>query len=172
MRETNTNLEYIQLINQYGDFNSHKLDHLQEKEASIQDRLALYNYFLERLQKLEEDAKANEQDEVTLDDEFKENIALFLKDHAPQIFGDGLIPEHRNPFDKDLDYSKIGVDEITPIKGRIAYLASQEDHSIAKISREYGKIANDESMLSIMVSHHNVRDPMIRRCIDGQRTGH
>lgn len=172
MRETNTNLEYIQLINQYGEFNSHKLDNLQEKETAIQDRLAIYNYFLEKLQKLEEAAKENDDDEVTLDDEFKEHIALFLKDHAPEIFGDGLIPEHRNPFDIDRDYSKIDVDEIGEIKGRIAYLASQEDHSIAKISREYGKIANDESMLSIMVSHHNVRDPMIRACIAGQRTAH
>jgi hypothetical protein len=172
MRETNTNLEYIQLINQYGEFNSQKLDQLQDKETDIQDRLALYNYFLESLQKLEEEAKKNDKDEVELDDEFRQNIELFLKDHAPKIFGDGLIPEHRNPFDPDRDYSKIDVDEITPIKGRIAYLASQEDHSLAKLSREYGKIANDESMLSIMVSHHNVRDPMIRRCIDGQKTGH
>ncbi len=171
MAETNIYLENIKLLDAYNSFHISELERLQGEEAFIEEESGLFNYFMEELQKIEMAAKKDNKNEIQLSEEMQQKIREFQTIYWPRISErhKGAIPEHRNPFPDYACSAKIKVSDITEIKGRLAYLANQQDHTLSKHARQYQRIINDDYHCTNMMTHQNTRDPMIKKCIDNQK---
>jgi hypothetical protein len=171
MEGTNLFLENIKLLQKFNANNLASLEALQKEEVLMEEESAQFNYFLEQLQKLEMNAKNEDKKEIEIPDELLANIEEFREKHWPRMRErNTAIPEHRNPF-PDSGFSKtIRVSDISEIKGRIAYLANQQDYMLTKHARKYQMIINADYHCTNMITHQNVRDPVIKRAIEGQKT--
>jgi hypothetical protein len=171
MDGTNLFLENIKLLESYNAHNLRSLEALQQEEILIEEESSQLSYFLEMFQRLETEAKQNDKDIIDLPDELLEKIAEFREKFWPRMTErNQALPEHRNPFPSSADSKRIKVSDITEIKGRIAYLANQQDYQLSKHARKMQMIINADYHCTNMITHQNVRDPVIKRAIEGQKT--
>ncbi len=163
-KEPNSRIEYINLFEQYSDFQMKKLESLQKDENDIYAEISAFDYLQTELSKLEAIARKNGK-ELELPDALLDKIDEFQTTYWPRLVerSNGLIPADRNPFE-----GPINLDTIATVKGRLNYLITEENHQLTKIVREIEKITRGLSNLLDIVAHHNVRDSFIDKCIRNQ----
>lgn len=162
--EPNSRIEYINLFEEYSDFQMKKLDSLQAQENEIYEEISAFDFLQTELSKLETIARKNGK-ELELPDELLDKIDEFNMKYYPRLLkrSNGLIPADRNPFE-----GPINLDTIATVKGRLNYLITEENHQLTKFVREIEKITRALSNLLDIVAHHNVRDSFIDKCIRNQ----
>jgi hypothetical protein len=171
MSDVNNQLLMIELLNKYNDHHVNELEKVHEGQIFVETALTKMDYFLEKLRRLESTAKKDNKSSVELDEEFLENVRDFRENLWGKILDqhEGSLSDNRDPF-LYFDGQTMKTDDIPAMQGRLTYIINQQASVLEKFTQKSHRIITTDTQVTTVMTHYNVRDPMIKKCIDGQKT--
>jgi hypothetical protein len=151
--EPNTQLEYSKCFEKVSDHTVEQVYRLQQEETALHNNIKKMNRLSDELSKIEEEARKDDKDKISLNSDMLDRLEEFWDDSWPEIEG-----------------SNIRTIDISLIKSRLTSKISETNHEMSRVLFKIERESKKLSQYLDLVIHGTRRNSMIDACVRASRS--